>query len=92
MGNEISALGRLRLSMAAHHKKVSMISPLKVMIIFFHLQVVVTGVGIVSPVGIGAQNAYQALCDGKSGIRRLPSWADEFPAQVFSSVIHRSFY
>jgi hypothetical protein len=22
------------------------------------------------------------MCEGKSGIRKLPSWADEFPAQV----------
>ena len=35
-----------------------------------------------TPVGIGGAEAYKALCEGKSGIRRLPSWADEYPAQV----------
>ena len=45
-------------------------------------QIVITGVGAVTPVGIGADEAYKNMCDGKSGIRKLPSWADEFPAQV----------
>jgi len=36
----------------------------------------------VTPVGIGAEEAYQAMCAGKSGIVKLPSWADEYPAQV----------
>ena len=42
----------------------------------------VTGVGAVTPVGIGAGVAYEAMCEGKSGIVRLPSWADEYPAQL----------
>jgi hypothetical protein len=37
---------------------------------------------MVTPVGIGGEAAYQALCQGKNGIVRLPSWADEYPAQV----------
>lgn len=32
--------------------------------------------------GIGGDVAYKAMCDGKSGIKKLPSWADEFPAQL----------
>ncbi len=32
--------------------------------------------------GIGAHESYKAMCEGKSGISRLPAWADEFPAQV----------
>jgi len=44
-------------------------------------KIVVTGLGCVTPVGIGADAAYKAMCEGKSGIRRLPSWADEYPAQ-----------
>ena len=52
---------------------------------------VVTGVGIVSPVGIGGEEAYQALCQGKNGIKRLPSWADEFPAQVNKKLLHLPF-
>lgn len=45
-------------------------------------KIVVTGVGAVTPVGIGGQEAYEAMCAGKSGIRKLPSWADEYPAQL----------
>jgi 3-oxoacyl-[acyl-carrier-protein] synthase II len=36
----------------------------------------------VTPVGIGGDEAYKAMCDGKSGIRKLPNWADEYPAQL----------
>ncbi len=47
----------------------------------------ITGVGAVTPVGIGAQTSYKALCEGKSGLVRLPSWADEFPSKV-STKLH----
>lgn len=46
----------------------------------------VTGLGAVSPVAIGAHKMFDALCEGKSGISRLPSWADEFPAQLGATV------
>lgn len=45
-------------------------------------KIVITGIGAVTPVGIGGDETYKALCEGKSGIRRLPSWADEYPAQL----------
>lgn len=45
-------------------------------------KIVVTGVGAVTPVGIGADVSYKAMCEGKSGISRLPSWADEFPSKL----------
>lgn len=45
-------------------------------------KIVITGVGAVTPVGIGGDVAYKAMCEGKSGIIRLPSWADEYPAQL----------
>ena len=48
------------------------------------MQIVVTGLGAVTPVGIGAEVSYRAMCEGKSGIVKLPSWADEYPAQVIS--------
>ena len=34
-------------------------------------RVVVTGLGIVSPVGIGIQDSWKALCEGRSGIGRI---------------------
>ncbi|MGE5255431.1 MAG: beta-ketoacyl-ACP synthase II [Hyphomicrobiales bacterium] len=34
-------------------------------------RVVVTGLGIVSPVGIGIQESWKSLCDGRSGITRI---------------------
>lgn len=42
----------------------------------------VTGLGAVTPVGIGAHVAFKALCEGKNGIQRLPAWADEYPAKL----------
>jgi len=45
-------------------------------------KIVITGIGLVTPVGIGGKEAYDAMCAGKSGIRKLPSWADEYPAQL----------
>jgi 3-oxoacyl-[acyl-carrier-protein] synthase II len=47
-----------------------------------HKKIVVTGLGIVCPVGVGADEAYTAMCEGKSGIVRLPSWADEYPSKL----------
>ena len=34
-------------------------------------RVVVTGLGIVSPVGIGIRESWKAICEGRSGIRRI---------------------
>lgn len=45
-------------------------------------KIVITGLGAVTPVGIGADESYKAMCEGKVGIRRLPEWADEYPAQL----------
>ena len=56
------------------------------------LQIVITGLGAVTPVGIGAEEAYQAMCAGKSGIVKLPSWADEYPAQVSDQFYHMQSY
>ena len=38
--------------------------------------IVVTGVGVVSPIGIGREPFWTALCEGRSGIRRLPLFDD----------------
>jgi 3-oxoacyl-[acyl-carrier-protein] synthase II len=45
-------------------------------------KVVVTGLGVVSQLGLGAEEFFSNLCDGVSGIQRLPKWADEFPCKV----------
>jgi 3-oxoacyl-[acyl-carrier-protein] synthase II len=34
-------------------------------------RVVVTGIGVISPVGIGRENFWTALCEGRSGISRI---------------------
>ena len=38
--------------------------------------IVVTGVGVVSPIGIGKNPFWTALCEGRSGIRRLELFDD----------------
>ena len=38
--------------------------------------IVVTGVGVVSPIGIGTKPFWTALCEGRGGIRRLPLFDD----------------
>ncbi len=42
--------------------------------------IVVTGVGVVSPIGIGKEAFGTALSEGRSGIRRLPLFGDSEPA------------
>lgn len=37
--------------------------------------------GAVSPLGWG-DDFWNGLVEGRSGIGRLPSWADEYPAKV----------
>jgi 3-oxoacyl-[acyl-carrier-protein] synthase II len=34
-------------------------------------RVVITGIGVISPLGLGAQETWQALLDGKSGVTRI---------------------
>lgn len=45
----------------------------------------VTGVGSLSSVGIGADSHYRSLLEGKSGIETLPEWAEEYPCKVCMS-------
>jgi len=45
-------------------------------------KVVVTGLGVISAVGCGTDSFFTSCIEGKSGIARLPKWADEYPCQV----------
>lgn len=46
-------------------------------------RVVITGIGVISPNGIGKDNAYQAFISGKSGVRLV----DGFDVSVFNTKI-----
>lgn len=45
-------------------------------------RIVVTGLGVVSPLGCGVELAWSRLLAGRSGLRSLPAWAAALPAKV----------
>lgn len=45
-------------------------------------RIVVTGLGLVSPLGCGVELAWSRLIAGRSGLRALPDWAAPLPAKV----------
>lgn len=45
-------------------------------------RVVVTGMGVASPLGCGVEVAWSRLLAGRSGLRTLPEWAAALPARV----------
>jgi 3-oxoacyl-[acyl-carrier-protein] synthase II len=50
-------------------------------------RVVVTGVGAVTPVATGAEQSWQALCQGKSGVARITRFdASSFKSQIAAEV------
>ena len=49
-------------------------------------RVVITGVGAVSAIGIGADAFFSAVAAGHCGVRPLPAWADGFPCSVAAQV------
>jgi len=51
-------------------------------------RVVISGVGLVCPVGIGADAAWQALAEGRSGVRKVEAFAiDGLPTDVGAEVL-----
>ena len=50
-------------------------------------EVVITGFGAITPLGDDAATTWQALLDGRSGIRRIETeWAKELPVQIAGPV------
>ena len=50
-------------------------------------RVVITGMGIVSPLGIGLDDNWQAICQGKSGIGPITKFdTTEYPAKIAGEV------
>jgi 3-oxoacyl-[acyl-carrier-protein] synthase II len=50
-------------------------------------RVVVTGLGLITPLGCGIQQTWEGICKGTSGIDRITSFdASEFPVQIAAEV------
>ena len=50
-------------------------------------RVVITGLGVVTPIGIGVANTWEALCQGQSGIGAITRFnAEKFPVQIAGEV------
>lgn len=46
-------------------------------------RVVITGIGILSPLGVGTKNSWEALISGKSGLRKLEgSEYEKLPCRI----------
>jgi 3-oxoacyl-[acyl-carrier-protein] synthase II len=53
-------------------------------------RIVVTGLGLVSPLGCGVELGWSRLLAGRSGLRSLPEWAAALPAKVAGIVPGKS--
>ncbi|HUN98527.1 MAG TPA: beta-ketoacyl-ACP synthase II [Bradyrhizobium sp.] len=49
-------------------------------------RIVVTGLGVVSPLGCGTELAWSRLLAGRSGLAHLPDWAASLPSRVAGMV------
>jgi 3-oxoacyl-[acyl-carrier-protein] synthase II len=63
-------------------------------------RVVITGIGVVSPIGIGAQSFWESLCAGQVGVRRIAQFdpsgfacqlAGEAPGYKISDYVPKSY-
>jgi len=51
-------------------------------------EIVITGMGVVSPIGIGSEPFWTSLCEGRSGVRSLGMYADgDLPATIGARVV-----
>ncbi|NQU24654.1 MAG: beta-ketoacyl-[acyl-carrier-protein] synthase family protein [Candidatus Nealsonbacteria bacterium] len=50
-------------------------------------EIVVTGVGVASPIGIGCEAFWQSLCDGRSGVRSLDLYDDAALPSPFGAAV-----
>jgi 3-oxoacyl-(acyl-carrier-protein) synthase len=54
-------------------------------------EVVITGIGVVSPIGIGTEQFWTSLLEGRSGVRSLGALTDEdLPANIGAPVMTTS--
>lgn len=53
-------------------------------------RVVVTGLGVVSPLGCGAETAWARLLAGQAGLRPLPDWAAPLTAKIAGIVLNKN--
>jgi len=53
-----------------------------------HRKVVITGIGVVSPTGIGKRQFWKSLVEGRSGAKKISSFdANSYPTQVAGEII-----
>src|ERR1041384_3487768 len=52
-----------------------------------HRKVVITGIGLVSPIGIGKRHFWKSLVEGRSGARKISSFdVSSYPTQVAGEI------
>ena len=50
-------------------------------------RVVISGMGCVTPIGIGRENFWQSLCRGDSGVRRIQGFeVDDSPVKIAAQI------
>lgn len=50
-------------------------------------RVVVTGIGMINALGLDKESSFKAICEGKTGVRRITSFdVSEFPVQIAAEI------